>query len=71
MNLYITFELLPKNEFNKLNKAEKKKYLIHYQTVINEIRMRIIYAENFHPSKLGYYNFLLTDLLNSAPLQIK
>lgn len=71
MNTYINFEPLQKNEYSSLNKAEKKLYLIKYQKAVNEIRERLIYASNFSPNKKSYYNFLLINLLNSAPPQIR
>ena len=44
-----------------------KKETAEYQKRIDEMRAKVIYAENFTPHKVGYYKYLLIELLNSAP----
>ena len=48
-----------------------KKEVSEYQKKIDEMRIKVIHAENFTPHKVGYYKYLLIELLNSAPVQCR
>lgn len=71
MQEYINFNKLNYREYKQLTKLEQKKYIKALQTSINEIKTKILYAENFTPHKIGYYQHLLIELMNEAPPQIK
>lgn len=71
MQEYINFNRLNYREYRQLTRPEQKKYIKALQTSINEIRTKILYAENFIPHKIGYYQHLLIELMNEAPPQIR
>ena len=48
-----------------------KKEIKDYQLKLDEARRKLLYAENFTPHKVGYYQYIVTDLLNNAPLQVR
>lgn len=48
-----------------------KKEVSEYQKKIDDMRQKVMYAENFTPHKAGYYKYLLIELLNSAPVQCR
>jgi len=46
-----------------------KKEIKEYQLKLDEMRRKVIYAENYTPHKVQYYKYQLIELLNSAPVQ--
>ena len=70
MQTYINFKKLSHKEYKQLTKPEKNTYIKALQTAINEVKLKILYAENFTPHKVNYYKYLLIELLNEAPAQI-
>lgn len=71
MQTYLNFKKLNYREYKQLTKPEQKKYIRELQKSINEVKIKILYAENFTPHKLGYYQHSLIELMNEAPPQIK
>jgi hypothetical protein len=45
-----------------------KKETSEYQAKIDEMRRKVMYAENYTPHKVQYYRYLLIELLNNAPV---
>lgn len=70
MQTYINFKKLNSKEYRQLKKEDKKIYVKNLQNSINEIRLKILYSENFTPHKINYYRHLLIEFLNEAPPQI-
>ena len=51
----------------KLSKQEIKEY----QIKLDEMKRKVMYAENFTPHKVGQYRYQLIELLNNAPVQCR
>ncbi len=62
--------VLTAREYKALSYKDKKAYCKDYQTLLNEYRVRVIYAIDFTPHKECYYLNIVTMLLNNAPLSV-
>jgi hypothetical protein len=51
---------------SRTKNAERKEY----QSKLDQARKDLMYAQCYTPSKVGYYQYIVTNLLNSAPVGI-
>ena len=52
---------------NVMTTKEKKQY----QRELDEIRTKLIYAREYTPHKVQYYQYLLIEKLNNAPAGVR